>query len=132
LVSVEELEYMRKFLSSPLGKTPPRIQGAQMGGNVQSGKKTSNSLHTIKRKEPAISRMNTKWVVVAGLTLAIGAGVGFGSLFTSRNFHANASTNAASGKENFYSFTARDIAHKEVSMSQYKGKVVLVVNVASE
>jgi len=76
--------------------------------------------------------MNTKWVVVAGLTLAIGAGVGFGSLFTSRNFHANASTNAASGKENFYSFTARDIAHKEVSMSQYKGKVVLVVNVASE
>src|SRR6188472_4798384 len=34
--------------------------------------------------------------------------------------------------KNFYDFTATDIDGKAVSMSQFKGKKVLVVNVASE
>ncbi|XP_014790401.1 glutathione peroxidase 7 [Octopus bimaculoides] len=41
--------------------------------------------------------------------------------------------NAASGKlKNFYSFTAKDINGDTVHLSKYKGKVSLVVNVASE
>ncbi len=35
-------------------------------------------------------------------------------------------------QKSFYDFTATDIDGKQVSMSQYKGKKVLVVNVASE
>lgn len=38
----------------------------------------------------------------------------------------------ASGATNFYDFKATDIDGKEVSMEQYKGHVVLVVNVASK
>ena len=34
-------------------------------------------------------------------------------------------------KESFYDFKAKDINGKEVSMSSYEGKVVLIVNVAS-
>ena len=34
-------------------------------------------------------------------------------------------------KESFYDFKANDINGKEVSMSSYEGKVVLIVNVAS-
>ena len=34
--------------------------------------------------------------------------------------------------KHFYNFTAKDITGKEVSMSAYKNKVVLVVNVASK
>jgi len=34
--------------------------------------------------------------------------------------------------KHFYDFSAKDITGKEISMSTYKGKVVLVVNVASE
>ena len=34
-------------------------------------------------------------------------------------------------KESFYDFKANDINGKEVSMSNYEGKVVLIVNVAS-
>ena len=32
----------------------------------------------------------------------------------------------------FYNFTAKDIYGEEVSMSDYRGKVVLVVNTASK
>ena len=35
-------------------------------------------------------------------------------------------------QQHFYDFEAKDIRGKTVSMSQYKGKVILVVNVASE
>ncbi|MDQ7046878.1 MAG: glutathione peroxidase [Sulfurovum sp.] len=34
--------------------------------------------------------------------------------------------------KNFYNFSAKDIKGEEVSMSHYKGKVVLIVNVASK
>ena len=34
-------------------------------------------------------------------------------------------------KESFYDFKAKDINGNEVSMSNYKNKVVLIVNVAS-
>jgi glutathione peroxidase len=36
------------------------------------------------------------------------------------------------GMTNIYSFTARDIDGKEISLSTYKGKVLLIVNVASK
>jgi len=38
----------------------------------------------------------------------------------------------ASGATSFYDFKATDIDGKEVSMEQYKGHVLLVVNVASK
>jgi len=40
--------------------------------------------------------------------------------------------NAGANMKHFYDFTAKDINGKTVSMSAYKGKVVLVVNVASK
>jgi glutathione peroxidase len=40
--------------------------------------------------------------------------------------------NAGDTMKHFYDFTAKDIKGKEVSMSTYKDKVVLVVNVASK
>jgi len=36
------------------------------------------------------------------------------------------------GQDNFYQFKAKTIAGKEIGMDSYKGKVVLVVNVASK
>ncbi len=33
---------------------------------------------------------------------------------------------------NFYDFNAKDIDGKEINMSNYKGKVILVVNTASK
>ena len=36
-----------------------------------------------------------------------------------------------SKKQSIYDFSVKDIEGKEVSMSQYKGKVLLIVNVAS-
>lgn len=33
---------------------------------------------------------------------------------------------------NFYDFTALSLKHKEISMADYRGKVVLVVNTASK
>ncbi len=42
------------------------------------------------------------------------------------------SLNAGASMNHFYDFEANDITGKAVSMSTYKGKVVLVVNVASE
>ena len=42
------------------------------------------------------------------------------------------SLNAGASMQHFYDFEAHDITGKTVSMSSYKGKVVLVVNVASE
>jgi glutathione peroxidase len=35
-------------------------------------------------------------------------------------------------KENFYQFTAKSLQGKEISMEEYKGKVILVVNTASK
>ena len=40
--------------------------------------------------------------------------------------------NAGDTMKHFYDFTAKDITGKEVSMSKYKGNVVLIVNVASK
>jgi len=42
------------------------------------------------------------------------------------------SLNAGASMQHFYDFEANDITGKAVSMSTYKGKVILVVNVASE
>jgi len=46
-------------------------------------------------------------------------------------FSSSAKATAASA-QNFYDFSATDIDGSEISMSQYKGNVVVVVNVASD
>jgi len=45
----------------------------------------------------------------------------------------NSTTAASSGEKmtSIYDFTLKDIDHKEVNLGQYRGKVVMVVNVAS-
>lgn len=45
---------------------------------------------------------------------------------------ANAAPSTPSSKQNFFEFSANDIRGKKVHFSQYRGKVVLVVNTASE
>ncbi len=50
-------------------------------------------------------------------------------------FHAgadNASSNAAEAPQSIHDFTVKDIDGNEVSLSQYKGKAVMIVNVASK
>jgi len=46
---------------------------------------------------------------------------------TSTRYKHNMST-----ETNFFSFTAKDAQEQEVPMSEYKGKVLMVVNVASK
>jgi glutathione peroxidase len=44
---------------------------------------------------------------------------------------ANAGPNRREKMNSIYDFTLKDIDHKDVNLSQYRGKVVLLVNVAS-
>lgn len=47
-------------------------------------------------------------------------------------FSSNAQEKANAAGQSFYNFKAKSIEGKEISMSQYKGKVVLIVNTASK
>jgi glutathione peroxidase len=66
--------------------------------------------------------MMMRWITAAAV-MALGVGCG----------HA---PGPAAGKEepvkSIYDFTVKDIDGKDVSLSQYKGKVVMIVNVASK
>ena len=53
------------------------------------------------------------------------------ALAVSLSSRANDSTGGGEKMNSFYDFTLKDIDHKEVNLGQYRGKVVLVVNVAS-
>jgi glutathione peroxidase len=45
--------------------------------------------------------------------------------------HVNGARDSGEKMNSIYDFTLKDIDHKEVNLGQYRGKVVLVVNVAS-
>ena len=49
----------------------------------------------------------------------------------SRSSRASSTPDSGSTMSSIYDFTLKDIDHKEVNLGQYKGKVVLLVNVAS-
>lgn len=56
-----------------------------------------------------------------------------GAAILAISLSSRASGNLGSGEKmnSIYDFTLKDIDHKEVNLGQYRGKVVLVVNVAS-
>src|SRR6267142_2052347 len=68
----------------------------------------------------------------AKLTSAFALAVVLAALFA-LTLSSRTSVASSSGKEmnSIYDFTLKDIDHKEVNLGQYRGKVVLVVNVAS-
>ena len=70
--------------------------------------------------------MKAKLILAVGVTL-----VGFVALAVSLSSRANSTTGGGEKMTSFYDFTLKDIDHKEVNLGQYRGKVVLVVNVAS-
>ena len=59
-------------------------------------------------------------VLISGVVFAI-----------SRSSRASITPNSVETMSSIYDFTLKDIDHKEVNLGQYRGKVVLVVNVAS-
>jgi glutathione peroxidase len=68
----------------------------------------------------------------AKLTSAFALAVVFAALFA-LSLSSRKSVASSSGEKmnSIYDFSLKDIDHKEVNLSQYRGKVVLVVNVAS-
>ncbi len=78
-----------------------------------------------------INRPTCSWkVLVLGLIAGLGLGaieIGFGSVDAAEQGATRMAANASS----VYDFTLNDIDGKPVSLSQYKGKVVMLVNTAS-
>jgi glutathione peroxidase len=78
-----------------------------------------------------INRPTCSWkVLVLGLIAGLGLGaieIGFGSVDAAEQGASRMAANASS----VYDFTLNDIDGKPVSLSQYKGKVVMLVNTAS-
>ncbi len=68
----------------------------------------------------------------AKLTSAFALAVVFAALFGwSLSSRASGSPGTGEKMNSIYDFSLKDIDHKEINLSQYRGKVVLVVNVAS-
>ena len=68
----------------------------------------------------------------AKLTLAFAAALICAAIFTiSLSSRASGALGSAANMKSIYDFSLKDIDHKEVNLGQYRGKVVLVVNVAS-
>src|SRR5258706_299959 len=68
----------------------------------------------------------------AKLTLAVAAALICAAIFTiSLSSRASGARGSGATMNSIYDFSAGDIDHKEVNLGQYRGKVVLVVNVAS-
>ena len=78
-----------------------------------------------------ITRPTCSWkVLVLGLAVGLGLGavaMGLGSVDAAQQGATRMAANASS----VYDFTLNDIDGKPVSLSQYKGKVVMLVNTAS-
>lgn len=70
--------------------------------------------------------MKAKLISVFAATLVCATIVGI-----SLSSRASAARNEGKEMTSIYDFTLKDIDHKEVNLGQYRGKVVLVVNVAS-
>jgi len=65
---------------------------------------------------------------IAGLAVVVVCAAAFSLILTSR------ASDKPGGKDkmnSIYDFSLKDIDHKQVSLSQYRGKVVMIVNVAS-
>ena len=68
----------------------------------------------------------------AKLTSAFALAVVCAAFFAwSLSSHASVASSTGEKMNSIYDFSLKDIDHKEVNLSQYRGKVVLVVNVAS-
>lgn len=59
------------------------------------------------------------------------AGICAAAVAVSLSTRANGALDSGEKMNSIYDFTLKDIDHKEVNLGQYRGKVVLVVNVAS-
>src|SRR4030095_4463132 len=70
--------------------------------------------------------MKTK--LISGFAVALVCAAMFAIVMSSR---ANGSSDSGEKMNSIYDFTLKDIDRKEVNLGQYRGKVVLVVNVAS-
>lgn len=66
--------------------------------------------------------------LIWGLAVALVCAGAFSLDFTSR---ASDKPGGGDKMNSIYDFSLKDIDHKEVSLSQYRGKVVMIVNVAS-
>jgi len=55
-----------------------------------------------------------------------------GFSFMILGFFSNSVSKEATNASSVFDFTVKDISGKDVSLSQYKGKVILIVNVASQ
>ena len=68
----------------------------------------------------------------AKLTSAFALAVVFAAVFAlSLSSRTSVASSTGEKMNSIYDFSLRDIDHKEINLSQYRGKVVLVVNVAS-
>jgi glutathione peroxidase len=68
----------------------------------------------------------------AKLTSSFALAVVFAALFAlSLSSRTSVASSSGERMNSIYDFSLKDIDHKEVNLSQYRGKVVLVVNVAS-
>ena len=67
----------------------------------------------------------------AKLTSAFALAVVFAALFALSLSSRTVASSSGERMNSIYDFSLKDIDHKEVNLSQYRGKVVLVVNVAS-
>ncbi len=68
----------------------------------------------------------------AKLTLAFAAALVCAAIFAiSLSSRASGARHSGAGINSIYDFSLKDIDHKEVNLGQYRGKVVLMVNVAS-
>jgi glutathione peroxidase len=65
---------------------------------------------------------------ISGLAVAVVCAAAFSLNFTSR---ASDKPGGRDKMNSIYDFSLKDIDHKEVSLGQYRGKVVMIVNVAS-
>ena len=65
---------------------------------------------------------------ISGLAVAVVCAAAFSLSFTSR---ASDQPGGRDKMNSIYDFSLKDIDHKEVSLGQYRGKVVMIVNVAS-
>jgi glutathione peroxidase len=59
------------------------------------------------------------------------AGICVAAVAVSLSTRANGALDSGEKMNSIYDFTLKDIDHKEVNLGQYRGKVVLMVNVAS-
>lgn len=94
---------------------------------ISNSKSPSNRLYTVSRRI-ALGSLTSSFLL-DGVSLKLSNVNGFS--FNSHNFNATVYARAATDKT-IHDFTVKDIDGKEVPLSKFKGKVLLIVNVASK